>query len=78
MATSEESMDEKQEGWDDIQDTGFISLSCFWVTQMTHQDNLFYPTANFSLFYDVYVALTISCEGKVLELSYENNLHKIS
>ena len=35
---------------------------------MAHQENLFSPTANFLLFYDVVVYVDLNLEGELLEL----------
>ena len=47
ITTSEESMEKEEECVDDSQKKLFHFPESFWVTQMTPQDNLFSPTANF-------------------------------
>ena len=32
----------------------------FWVTIITHRENIFFPTAKFSLFYNIGVALALA------------------
>ena len=50
----------------------------FWVTRMTHKESLLSPTANFSLFYDVGVALDIDWEGELLSMDSEDKLQPVS
>ena len=63
--TSGESMEKEPKGGDDSQCNDFISLSLFWVNQMTPKESLLSPNAIYLLFYDVYVALDIDWDGSL-------------
>ena len=45
---------------------------------MNYQEILVYPTATFSLFYDVGVALDLAWEGEFLDMEYEEKPHPVS
>ena len=50
----------------------------FKVTWMTPKESFLYPTAIFSLFIDVDVALDLDWEGEFLEMESEDKLHPVS
>ena len=45
---------------------------------MTHKESLLFPTAKFSLFYDVGVDLDLSWEGGLLDIFLRLNIQELS